>query len=168
MKLYELTEDYQKALTELSEIEGLSDQCIADTLEGLKGELVDKAKNVAAYFQNLDSNAKELKAAEDRIKKRRVAMEKQSAGLKDYLRFNMEQSDITVIECPEFKVTLGKPSKVCNILDPDKVPKGLGFSEIVKTTKIDKVGLKKYMIASDIRKTQYAEIVDGKARLTIK
>lgn len=164
MKLYELTEDYQKALTELSEIEGLSDQCIADTLEGLKGELVDKAKNVAAYFQNLDSNAKELKAAEDRIKKRRVAMEKQSEGLKDYLRFNMEQSDINVIECPEFKVTLGKPSKIVEIIDIDMLDK-----EFV-SVKITRAPDKK-LIAAELKsglEIVGARLIDGKSRLTIK
>lgn len=164
MKLYELTEDYQKALTELSEIEGLSDQCIADTLEGLKGELADKAKNVAAYFQNLDSNAKELKAAEDRIKKRRLSMERQSAGLKDYLRFNMEQSDITVIECPEFKVTLGKPSKVVEIINLEELSGAFKTEKITVTA--DKAAIKKYL--KEGGKLVNAKLVDGKSRLTIK
>ena len=166
MKLYELAEGYQKALSELSEIEGLSDQSISDTLEGLKGELVDKARNVAAYFQNLGSNVKELKLAEGRIKARRASMERQSEGLKDYLRFNMQQSEITVIECPEFKVTLGKPSKVCNVFEPSAISKD--FKEVVKTTKIDKAGLKKWMIDNDLEQCEGAEIVNGKSRLIIK
>ena len=166
MKLYELTEDYQRALYEMSEIEGLDNEAIADTLEGLKGELKDKAQSVAAYFQNLDSNVKELKDAENRIKARRGVMERQSAGLKDYLRINMAQAGITSIECPEFKVTLGKPSKICNVFAEGGVP--ADFRTEVKTIKIDKAGLKKWMLANDLEQCDGAEIVEGKSRLLIK
>jgi len=162
MKLYELTEEYQIAISELSEIEGLSDQAIADTLEGLEGELIDKAKNVAAYVQNLESNARELKEAENRIKVRRVRAEKESANLKDYLRFNMEKSGITKIECPEFKVTLGKPSKIVEVSDD------LDSRYVVSktTTSPDKKA-----IAADLKDgidIKGAKLVDGKSRLTIK
>ena len=162
MKLYELTEEYQIAISELSEIEGLSDQAITDTLEGLEGELIDKAKNVAAYVQNLESNARELKEAENRIKVRRVRAEKESASLKDYLRFNMEKSGITKIECPEFKVTLGKPSKIVEVSDD------LDSRYVVSktTTSPDKKA-----IAADLKDgidIKGAKLVDGKSRLTIK
>ena len=162
MKPYELTEDYHKAIAELSEIEGLDNQCISDTLEGIKGELIDKAKNVAAYFQNLDSDVDELKRAEDRIKKRRIAIENKSKKLKEYLKFNMEISNINTIECPDFKITLGKPSKIVNILDLDSIDK-----RYLKTT----ITPDKNRIKNDLKSgviVDGASMIDGKARLIIK
>jgi len=164
MRLYELADTYQKALIDLSEIEGLDDQTIADTLEGLEGELIDKAKNVAAYFQNLDSDVIQLKDAESRIKARRIAKEKESQGLKDYLRYNMQISNINKIECPEFKVTLGKPSQIVEVIDVDMLDIEM---VTVKTTKTANKALIKAIIKGG-QDVLGAKLVDGKARLTIK
>jgi len=114
MKLYEITDNYQLALTNIDQ----DDEAYHDTLEAIEGEIEEKSKNVAAYFLNLDSDIQQLKDAENKIKARRLIAEKQSKNLKDYLRFNMESCNIKKIECPEFKITLRKPSQIVEIEDP--------------------------------------------------
>lgn len=163
MKLYELTEEYQTVLDALEDA-GADQQTIEDTLAIYKDDLLDKGRNVAAYFQNLDADIKAMKDAENRIAARRKALESKSESLKDYLRFNMERSGITEISCPEFVVKLGKPSKVCEIFDEAKVP---GKYKVRKVTiSIDKNTIKKAINSGE--NIEGARIVDGKSRLTIK
>ena len=47
-----------------------------DTLDGMEQELVRKAENVAVYIKNMESEAKTLKAEEDKLKARRQAKER--------------------------------------------------------------------------------------------
>lgn len=163
MKLYEVAEEYQTVLNALEE-SGADQQTIEDTLAIYKDDLKAKGRNVAAYFQNLDADIKAMKDAEGRIAARRKALENKSESLKDYLRFNMEQSGIEEISCPEFSVKLGKPSKVCEIYDDSKIPKKFKVEKV--TISIDKNVIKKAINSGE--EVEGARIVDGKSRLTIK
>jgi len=165
MKLYELTDQYNNALNEMVEAD-LDQETIADTMEGLEGELKIKAKNVAAYYLNLESDLSQLKEAKARIDARIKSIAKNTAFFKDYLRSNMERSGIDKIECPEFKITLRKASKICEVIDPKAVPSEFRTTETI--TKVDKVGLKKWMIAEGLDEVEGAEIKDGARGLTIK
>lgn len=132
MKLYELTAEYSQ-LQQLIEAEDFDEKTIADTLESIQGEILDKGKNVAAYFQNLEAAAEALKAAEARIADRRKAIESRAEWLKEYLRSNMERCGISKIECPEFVVTLGKPRDVCEIVNEDDLPDDYVKTKITKS-----------------------------------
>lgn len=160
MKLYEITEQFKQ----LEKMEDLDEETILDTLESIEGEFLAKGQNVAAYFQNLDADARELKEAESRIAARRKSIENKSNSLKEYLLRNMKALDITKIECPEFSITLKKPSEVCEILDLEKVPKA--FKKEVTTTSADKNAIKKAIKAGET--VEGARIIDGKQSLTIK
>ena len=72
----------------------LDDQTIADTLEAEGGDLIEKGKNVAAVFRNLESDAKQIKEAEQQLAERRKAIEKRAESLKNYLKTNMEVAGI--------------------------------------------------------------------------
>lgn len=161
MKLYEIT-DQIRALR----LEDIEPEAIADTLESLELEAMDKCRNVAAYFQNLEVDSKALKEAEDRIKSRRLTLEKQIESLKEYLRINMDQCGITKISTPEFSVTRGKPSEVLEVYDPKIVDQDFVTKETVY--KVDKVGLKKWMKEKGLTEVEGAAIVAGKSRLIIK
>lgn len=163
MKLYELTKDYSEFLAVASN-EEFDEQTIADTLEGIKGEIEEKGRNVAAYAQNLEADALAMKEAENRIAARRKAIERRIEWMKDYLRTNMEKCGITKIECPEFSVTLGKPSDVCEILDESLLP------EDYVVTKVTKAPDKKLILKAikDGFEVNGARIGKGKSRLLIK
>ena len=52
MKLYEISQELQMALSELTDI---TDIAVIDTLDALKGELQKKQISVAAYIGNIEA-----------------------------------------------------------------------------------------------------------------
>lgn len=96
LSLYHMTQEYIDALSCLRDSD-FDDATIADTLEGLTGELAIKAANVAAFALNIEAEADAAKAAEERIKKRRQMLEKRAAELRQYLLNNMQAAGITEI-----------------------------------------------------------------------
>jgi len=133
MNLYELTDGYNKAMQDLLDIEGLDDQTFADTMEGLELELEDKLFNTAAYMQNIEAESKALKDAELRIKSRRITMENKTARLKEYVRFNLEQSGIPKIERPEFKISLRKGVESVSVKEESLVPDEFIATKTIKS-----------------------------------
>lgn len=121
MKLYELSREYSEFLA-IAGQEDFDPQTIADTLEGIKGEIEEKGKNVAAFSQNIEAEITAMKEAEKKIALRRKTLERKVEWMKNYLRENMERCGITKIECPEFRVTLGNPSEICDVFDEDVLP----------------------------------------------
>lgn len=117
LALYALADEYVSAVEKLSDMD-LDEQTIADTLEGLSGELEAKATNVAMFVRNLESNAKAIKNAELHMLARRRAIESRVQRIRDYLLLNMERTGISKIECPHFKIAIREnpPSVVIDAL----------------------------------------------------
>lgn len=120
LKLYEIANQYQSLLT--LDDPDLPAEAIADTLEGLGGELKEKALNVAAWFENLQVEADAMREAEKRIATRRMALEDKIDSGREYLKRNMEACGIMEIKSPEMRLKIKtNPSSVC-IDDIDAVP----------------------------------------------
>lgn len=162
MKLYEIASH----LKELESMELTPDSLVAliDTIDSLSFDFAQKGRDVAAFFQNLDSDVAEMKQAEERIAARRRIKEKASERLKDYLRENMAACGITKIECPEFSITLGKASEVVEIEDISKIP--VEFMVIKTTETPDKNAIKAAIKAGLL--VDGVTLAEGKARLIIK
>lgn len=144
--LYELSNDYRQALDALTDPENdLPAEVIADTLEGLQGSLEDKAINVAKFFRNLEAMAGAIKEAEDRMARRRRAIEARVKGLKDYLKQNMDACGIEKIESPWFVLAIQKNPAAVDVFDESAVP--AEFKEEVVTVKLDKTGIKRALEA---------------------
>lgn len=115
MSLYHMTEQYRVALAELSDAE-LPEEVVADTLEALEGELIQKGQAVAAFALNLSAEIESIKAVEKRISDRRKTLEKREASLREYLRTNMEKAGILEIKAIDgsfsAKLQKGRPSVV--------------------------------------------------------
>lgn len=163
MKLYELSAQYNE-FQQLADSEAFDEQTIADTLEGIEGEIQEKGRNVAAFAQNLEAEALAMKEAESRIAARRKAIEKRIEWAKNYLRTNMEKCGISKIECPEFSVTLGKPSDICDVFDDSVLPEDYVVTKVTKSP--DKKLILKAM--KDGYEVPGAKIGKGKPRLLIK
>lgn len=103
--LYVLAGEYLAAATKLADTD-LDEQTIADTLEGLAGDLEVKATNVAMFVRNLDASAEAIKGAEAAMAARRKAIENRAERIRSYLKENMERTGITKIECPYFKLSI--------------------------------------------------------------
>lgn len=119
----------------------LDDQTIADTLESEGGDLVEKCKNVAAVFRNLESDAKQIKEAEQQLAERRKAIEKRAESLKNYLKTNMEVAGITKIECPWFLISIAQNPEAVTVDDESLIPRDY-FKEIPATFQLDKAMVK--------------------------
>lgn len=103
--LYQIAEQYRAALTDLENLD-LPAEAIADTLEGMKGELEVKAVNVAAFIGNIEAMAAARLEAAKAMQQRAKAEKARADSLRDYLRHNMEASGISSIDCPEYSLKI--------------------------------------------------------------
>ena len=121
LSLYKIADQYLEASTALADLD-IDAQTLADTLEGLSGELEVKAQNVAMFVRNLEASAEAIKAAEKQMTERRKAIENRAESIRDYLKSNMERTGINKIECPWFTIAIKKnPKSVC-IDDANVIP----------------------------------------------
>ncbi|MCW1959830.1 MAG: siphovirus Gp157 family protein [Mycobacterium sp.] len=120
-QLYVLANEYRAAASRLLELD-LDEQTVADTLEGLSGELETKAVSVAMVARNLEAAAAAIKAAEQEMAARRKAVEARADGLRRYLKSCMEGVGITRIECPHFVLSIKSNPKSVVIDDEAQLP----------------------------------------------
>lgn len=142
ISLYQMVDEYKQALAGLAELD-IDEQTLADTLEGLTGELTVKAQNVAAFALNLEAESEAIKAVERRLADRRKAIENRSKRLREYLLCNMKSACISEIAAIDksfrIRVMAGRESVVID--DESSIP-----AEFVRTKTIaepDKVALGK-------------------------
>lgn len=101
MKLYELTAQYRQ-LEALESSDDLPIEVIHDTLEGLQGQLQEKATNVALFIRNLESVADAVDQAANAMNERSARLRKRAQSLQDYLLFHMQAAGISKVESPFF------------------------------------------------------------------
>lgn len=114
--------------SQLRELERLADEgevpaeVLADTVEGLTGEIEVKAQNIAQFVQNLEASTGAIDQAIAEMKSRRDRIQRHADWLRGYLFTQMQASGISRISCPYFTLAIKKnPPKVV-ITDPGKVP----------------------------------------------
>lgn len=161
MTLYEISSEYMQALDALTDPEAdIPLQAVLDTLEGIEGQLQEKAVNVAKFMRNLDVTVKAIKEAENQMAKRRKAIEKRVSGIQDYLKNNMEAAGITKIESPWFQLSIQKNPPAVEVENESLLPTGYVSVELtlpweiyeqvcdrigqhdIKVVKVDKVEIK--------------------------
>jgi len=164
LSLYQISSNYLEAMDVLTDPEmDLPAEAITDTLEGLSGELEEKAINVTKFMRNMEATAKAIKEAESDMAKRRKALENRISWMKDYLKGSMEHTGITKIECPYFKLSIQKNPASVNITDEKAVPDK--FKEQVISWKIDKTAIKNALKTGD---TVTGAVLANGTRLAIR
>lgn len=164
LSLYQLSTHYLQALDFMTDPEfDLPIEAINDTLEALSGELEEKAVNVTKFLRNMEATAEAIKQAETEMAKRRKALENRVLWLKTYLKNSMENTGISKIECPYFKLSIQNNPASVNILDEEAIPEQ--FKEAVTTWKIDKPAIKEAI--KNGKSVAGAELTNG-TRLVIK
>ena len=162
--MYELTEQ-MKGLQLLIDDGEMSAEDLADTLEGLSGDLLAKGKDVLLYMANLDGD---IKAFDDEIKRmtaRKKTLSNHHAWLKEYLRTNMIECDFTKIESPLFTATLRKPTKMVEITSEKDLP--VSYQTMIPAS----WQINKRQILKDLKagiEIPGARLIDAKQGLTIK
>ncbi len=141
LTLYDIGQDYLQALDLFTDPEAdIPMDAVMDTLEGIEGQMQDKAVNVAKFMQNLVASAKAIKEAEQQMARRRKAIENRATWFKEYLKNNMESAGITKIESPWFNLAIQKNPEAVEIFDETSLPDE--FKSEVVTVKIDRSAIK--------------------------
>jgi hypothetical protein len=106
LALYEIADQYMIDLGRLADMEDIDEQTLADTLEGLSGDLEVKSTAVAQFICNLESNAEAIKKAEAMMAERRKKIESRANNIREYLLKNLQRTGISKIESVFFNITV--------------------------------------------------------------
>ena len=138
--LFILAQEHRALSDKLHDMD-LDEQTVLDTLEGESTDVVEKSKAVAAIFRNLESDAKQIKEAEQQLAERRKAYEKRAESLKNYLKTNMEIAGIQKIESPWFVISIAQNPEAVTVDDESLIPRDY-FKEVPVSFVLDKNLLK--------------------------
>lgn len=109
--LYLLTNEYRAAAMALAELD-IDAQTVADTLEGLSGELELKAQSVGYMIRAFEADADACKAWAKTAAERAKAIEGRAEALRAYLHSCMQAAGIQKIEGPGIALGFRKSSAV--------------------------------------------------------
>ena len=132
LRLYELSTDYLHALDELSELDDLPVEAIADTLEGLAGAWEDKALNVARYIRNLEAEATAIDEAKKRMEVRARVTAHKAARLRDYLKGELEKTGLKP-KAPDVALRLQTNPPAVVLDDETRIPEDYRRTQVVST-----------------------------------
>lgn len=107
MTLYEITSDYMQ-LMQMMEDPEMDPQILADTMEGIEGELEDKADNYARVMKNMEADLNGIKAEIDRLSTRKKTIENNIKRMKEALQFSMETTGKTKFKTELFSFGIRK------------------------------------------------------------
>lgn len=107
MNLYELTEQYL-ALQEMAYDPEVDEQTFRDTMEGLWGEIEEKADNYARIIAGMKADIEALRNEELRLSARRKSLELRSQQMKDNLEANMREMGRTKFKTALFSFNIQK------------------------------------------------------------
>lgn len=120
--LYQLASEYQEAAERLAE-SGLDDQTISDTLEGIAGDIEEKAIQIAKLVRNIEAESSAIREAVDAMVKRANAADARAANLREYLRQNLLQAGIKKVSCPYFVISV-KSTPASVVIDDEQLIRG--------------------------------------------
>ena len=119
--LYTIAQEYQAGLSALADLD-LDPQTVADTLEGMQGELQDKLRAVIAYALSMQAEADAQKAAAQRMAERARATAGRADGLLEYARTAMQSTGLPEVSTDEWAAKLAKKPPSVNITDLSAIP----------------------------------------------
>ncbi len=120
MKLFELTDQYQKVLSMIDDECDL--EAIQDTLEGIEGMIADKAESMAKLIKSIEADEQAIKAEEERLYNRRKALENRRLSIKGYLESQLVGANIDKVKGTVFTVSIQNNPPSVNIQDDATVP----------------------------------------------
>lgn len=162
MKLYEIADQY-KALRELVDSGELTQDQIADTLEGMQGELVEKLTNCMRARAIMIADASAAMSESNRLKELADQANKKVESLDAYIKKNMIDVEQDKIDLGLWKLLLRKASKKLGAVDESKVDSKY-FISVPASQKLNK----KMLLADAKLGLVDVELVDSERGLTVK
>lgn len=117
MQLYELTEIYLN----LKDMD-IEEKDLNAALENIDDEIETKADNIAKVLRDFDGDIEALKSEEERLAKKRKAIENRQKHLKEYLQNAMLVLDKRKFKTDLFSFNIQKNAPSLKILDESKIP----------------------------------------------
>lgn len=109
---------------------------MVDTLDAINEDINIKVENSGRLYRSWESDAKALKSEEERLAKKRKAIENRMKSLKGYLQDNMERMKKNKIKTDLFSFNIQNNPAGTNIVDEKLIPSKYYETETVK--KFDK------------------------------
>lgn len=97
--LYEIKAEYINLLNAIDAGE-IPEEAITDTLDGLQGELNEKADSLACIIKSLNSDAEAISSECDNLAKRAASKKAKAEFFKQYLSGMMQAAGIKKLETP--------------------------------------------------------------------
>lgn len=107
MTLYELTQEYQELLAMMEDPE-VDPQVIADTMEGLDGEIEIKAESYIRVIKELEAESNKLDMEIKRLTSRRDSCQINIRKLKESLLTSMQETGKDKIRTEHFRISVAK------------------------------------------------------------
>lgn len=140
-KLYELTDQYKKALDHLFDDEEPTRLIIDEIQESFENKVI----NCVKYLKNLEAEQMAIKREIDSMNDRYRAISKKVDSLSDYIAMNINETGlIDAIKCPEFTVKLQSNPVSVEIYDDSMIPDAY---KVIKET----ITFNKDLIKKDIK-----------------
>ena len=124
--LYDLAGAYKQLADRLATMD-LDAETVADTIEasGLTDEISTKAQGVLMVAKSAEQYLPAIEAEIARLTALKKRHERIAAGLRDYLKVNMQQAGIERIACPLFDVSIRTNPAAVEVFDEAQVPNAL-------------------------------------------
>lgn len=122
MTLYELTNQYEFLMNCLYD-EDYDEETLIDTLEGIEGEIEDKADGYARILKQMEKDAAAYKEEEERMAALRRTLENRHKFLKDRLYQMMKATGKAKFKTNLFSFGIQKNPPSLVIDNPDDIPR---------------------------------------------
>jgi len=137
--LYQLTEEYQELLS-MALDPGVDPEALADTMEGIEGEIEDKADGYAKVMRNLGADISAIEVEVTRLTERKKRIESNIDRMKKALETAMRSTGKVKFKTSLFSFNIQKNPASLKIDAPDRVPAEF---LIPQDPKIDTASIKK-------------------------
>ena len=164
ISLYDLSQQYRAGLAQLEDLD-LPAQTVADTLEGMTGDLSVKAQNVVGFSRGLHAQAAAKREAAKAMMDSADRIEKRAKDLEAYTLTCMQDAGIQKIECPWFTLSIAKNPAAVLIEDAALIPVAYMTDPKPPAPAPDKALIKKAL--QEGHEVNGAKLVQG-VRLAIK
>lgn len=164
MKLYEIQNEYLQHLDLFTDPEAdIPAQAAIDTLEAIEGDFDAKAVQVAAFAKQMEAEAEAIKAAVEKMEKRRKTLEGRAKWLRDYVKIGMEVIGHKKIAAPWFVLSIQKNPASVEVFDEAAIP--AEYKTPVTEFRLNKVAIKDALTAG--REIPGVKLANG-TRLSIR
>jgi hypothetical protein len=158
-KLYEIANEYAKLMDT-----DFDPELIADTVEGMEGELTDKVEQLLSICKNETGYAERLKEEAKALNERASAITNKVANIHAYIASSMETISKKSLRAGIHQVTIRQPVKCVDITDSSLLP--AEYVEFDTVIKADKIAIKHQLEAGN--SIPGAQLKTGKLSLIIK